>query len=239
VACGVESIEANGELGRMSFSFISDHYQDEKTLTEASFVTGQEHSFHVDLTHQGEREANENASQISYQVLGSNASVSTGIGIDDEDGEDLPPDFTLQVDSEGTVAVEAMLDGVLFDRITLQFADPTELELVLFSRGPWEESFQALPTQESLTVQEGTQLAWLSIPSKEGQRLLGDIETDMSADPMEKVVPAANVEHVNEDEAMSVFRADSLYFIEEGSVSIQLLDPVSAVTGIQNFEVIP
>jgi hypothetical protein len=65
--------------------------------------------------------------------------------------------------------------------------------------------------------------------------MLGDVVADMSADPAELVVPAANVEHVNEDDVYSVFRADSLYFIEAGEVSVTLTDAENDVLGVAAF----
>jgi hypothetical protein len=70
-------------------------------------------------------------------------------------------------------------------------------------------------------------------------RLLGDMVPTLSAEPMSAVVPAVNVEHVNEDEVFSVFDAASLYFIEPGAVSVVLSDVQNAADGVADFTVAP
>jgi hypothetical protein len=235
VACGVETIGSNGELGRMSFSFVSDHYQDEVDLTSASFVTNHSHRIYTELTEDGEKLAEDKANQISYRLVGSSAELSQDKP--DEDNPEETPAFSLLAEDATLITVEATLDGELFDRISLDFARPDALELVLFARGPWEEEFIKVDTGAALEVTEGTQVAWLAIPNREGKRLLGDIVAEMSADPIEKVVPAANVEYVNEETTSSIFRADSFYFIEEGEVNITILDAANSVSGAQLFTV--
>jgi hypothetical protein len=132
--------------------------------------------------------------------------------------------------------VEGSVGGEVVDRITLSFGHPSALELLLHTRAPWAEAFEKVDNNGVISVSEGTQLAWLSVPlSDAADRMLGDVVADMSADPAELVVPAANVEHVNEDDVYSVFRADSLYFIEAGEVSVTLTDAENDVLGVAAF----
>ncbi len=242
-ACGVDSATANGELGRMQFTLISDYYLSEHDLTDASLVTGHEQYFGVELTGDGEDLAGHEADEIEYVVVPEDGASLSQPGPDDDSGEDdgdaeLPPNFQITVTDPGDYQVEARLRGETFDRITLGFDTPASLELVLYVREPWAQEFQDLAGAGPFTVREGSQLAWLPVPlGTTGDRLLGDIEATMSADPSEAVVPAANVEHVNEDEVQTFFRADSLYFIEPGDVMVTVTDIANPAVGEVLFTV--
>ena len=238
VACGVDSASANGELGNLSFTLISDYYLDERDLTEASIVTGYDQSILVELTTAGEDSAGKKADEIEYRVKGSSDVEIDDSGADGDTEEGKVHSFGILGNEAGEVTVEAVLDGEVFDRIDFAFAAPTGLELVMFARAPYEEDFAAISESGTTDLEEGTQLAWLSIPTASGDRLLGNIVADMTAEPAASVVPAANVEHVNEDEAQSIFRADSLYFIAPGAVGVTLTDGANSVAEAAQLEVI-
>lgn len=242
-ACGVDSATANGELGRMEFTLVSDYYLSEHDLGESNLVTGHEQVFSVGLTGAGEEDAKGAADEVEYVVVPDDGVTLSQSGPDDDSGEDdpdadLPPGFSLEVTEPGDYQIEARLDGETFDRITLSFDTPQSLELSLYAREPWAEEFAKLDGEGPFTVEEGAQLAWLPIPlGGDGERLLGDIESSMSADPAEAVVPAANVEHVNEDEVQTFFRADSLYFIEAGELTVTVSDTVNPAAAAVSFTV--
>lgn len=242
IGCGVDSATANGELGRMTFTLVSDHYVDETNLSESSIVTGHEQFFGVELTEEGQNDADTKADEIEYVVTPddgvsiSQSGPDRDSGNDDQDAE-IAGNFEITVRDPGEYQLEARLGDETFDRIQLTFDRPDELELALFLRSPGEDDF-GKHDGDRATVEAGTQLAWLSIPLDiNGERLLGDIEADMSASPENMVVEAVNVEHVNEDEVQTFFGAPSLYFINVGEVAITIADTENPAVGLANFTV--
>lgn len=243
IGCGVDSATANGELGRMTFTLVSDYYVDETNLSESSIVTGHEQFFGVELTEAGKTDADAKADEIEYVVTPddgvsiSQSGPDNDAGSDDQDS-DIANNFDIAVRDPGDYQLEARIDGETFDRIQLTFARPNELELALFLRAPGREEFVDTANGSALPVEAGTQLAWLPIPlGADGERLLGDIEADMTAEPANMVVEAVNVEHVNEDEVQTFFGAPSLYFINVGEVAITIGDTENAAVGVANFTV--
>ncbi|GDX81005.1 hypothetical protein LBMAG42_28160 [Deltaproteobacteria bacterium] len=242
IGCGVDSATANGELGRMTFTLVSDYYVDETELTESSIVTGHEQFFGVELTEDGQNDADTQADEIEYVVTPddgvtiSQSGPDRDAGNDDQDAE-IAGNFDIKVRDPGEYQLEARLNGETFDRIQLTFDRPNELELTTFLRSPGEDDFRK-HTGDGATVEAGTQLAWLPIPLDiNGERLLGDIEAEMSASPENMVVEAVNVEHVNEDEVQTFFGAPSLYFINVGEVAITIGDTENPAVGVANFTV--
>lgn len=239
--CGVDKAASNGELGKLQFSLVSDYYVEEQSLADSRIVTGDEQNFDVELTAEGAGDAGKAADEISFRAEGEGVQIvqpgaDGDAGADDPDAESVR-DFSLSASAAGEVIVEALLEGEVFNRITLNFAAPDALELAMFAREPYAEAFESIETDATVAVSPGTQLAWLGIPTEGGDRLLGNVRADMSADPASAVVPAANVEHVNEAEAQSIFRADSLYFIETGAVTVTIENPANAVSGAADFDV--
>lgn len=241
--CGVDAATANGELGRLQFKLISDYYLEEHDLTETAIVTGHEQYLAIELTGKGEDDAGKRADEVEYVVTPDDGVTVGQSGPDGDSGEDdgdaeLVSDVYLTVTEPGDYQLEARLEGETFDRIQLAFDTPATLDLSLYTREPWGEEFQRLEGSQPHAVAEGTQLAWLPIPlDAAGERLLGDMEATMSADPMTAVVPAANVEHVNEDEVQTFFGAPSLYFVEPGAVTVTVTDTVNPAAGAVAFTV--
>ncbi len=243
IGCGVDSATANGELGRMTFTLVSDYYVDETNLSESSIVTEHEQFFGVELTEEGQDDAGTKADEIEYVVSPddgvtlSQSGPDKDAGNDDQDSE-IAGNFDISVRDPGEYQLEARLDGETFDRIQLNFSRPNELELALFLRFPGSDDFRDTANDGPIAVEAGTQLAWLPIPlGVDGERLLGDIEADMSASPENMVVEAVNVEHVNEDEVQTFFGAPSLYFINVGDVAITIGDTENPAVGLANFTV--
>lgn len=235
-ACSLDDVGANGDFGRLAFQVTSDWYLEESNLREVGIVTGHPVRINVGISDDGEDVANGDAGQIRYRM-----SPSDGVDIEqsnDDEEDSPPPGMNVTVEEPGEYALEAMLRGEVFDRIDLRFDTPVAIELALFTRGPWEEEFDRVEAAESLQVEEGTQLAWLPIPLGGGaERLVGEVEVAMSADPMELVVPAENVTGVDEDDASSATAA-SLYFVEPGDVTVTIADTVNPGVGTQSFTVV-
>lgn len=156
--------------------------------------------------------------------------------MEDDGDSELVSGFSLTVTEPGDYELGADLEGEEFDFIQLSFDAPASLDLVIYTRAPWAESFEGVTDSEPHAVAEGTQLAWLPVPlGTDGERLQGDLVVEMSADPTESVVPAANVTHVNEDEVQEVFDAASLYFIEPGDVTVTITDEENPSSGSAQF----
>lgn len=236
-ACGVDTVEANGELGNLGFSLVSDWYVDDASLTDVGLVTAHAHSFVVALTAAGEELADGDGGALRFRATPDDGVL---LAASDPDAEsEQPPSVELTVEDPGEVALEATLHGELFDRITLRFDAPRRLDLALFARGPWDQEFDRLDAADVIEVAEGTQLAWLPIPvDAGGERLVGDVATDLSADPAELVVPTSNVLHVNEDEVTDSTEVPSLVFVEPGAVAITVADTRNSAEGVQAFSIV-
>jgi hypothetical protein len=223
VACNVDSVAANGVLGNLTFTLSSASYLDSPDLTQVDIVTGHPQVLSVGTSDAGERRADGREGLLSYRMSPSEG-VTVEQGATDADSGS-PPALWLTASQPGDYVLEATLDGEVFDYVLLGFAAPTALEVPLFVRAPYAETF--LPADAPLQVEEGTQLAWLPIPLRSGERLAGEVAASITADPVQAVVPAANVDYVNEDEVYSNAEAPSLYFIEPGEVTLTVSDDVN------------
>ena len=243
VACGVDGATANGQLGRMQFSLTSDYYLDEHDITDNAIVTGHEQSFLVELTGVGADDAGKEADEIEYVMVPDDGVTLNQSGPDEDSGNDDGNaenvySFSVAVADPGEYQLEARLHGETFDRIDLTFDAPDALELALYTRDPYDTAFSRVDNDRTLSVELGTQLAWLPIPvDNAGGRLLGTLAADMTAEPQTSVVPAANVDHVNEDEVQTFFGAPSLYFVDEGDVTVTLTDTANPAVGTAAFSV--
>jgi hypothetical protein len=239
---GVDRVSSEGVLGRLTFSVGSNFYLEGEGFSDTAIVTGHPQTLSVSLTARGRSRYQNEADEIWYTVDTRTVEVDANPpdgdhGKDDTDA-DHPPSITLTASESAVARLTAWVNQDVVDYIDFTFQAPTELELVMFVRGPWSEPFLPVePGPRPVGVEEGAQLAWLAIPRMDGTRLLGELVTPLGADPVTAVVPAANVENVNEDEAQSIFRADSLYFVAPGPVTVTLTDEVNDVTGEQAFTV--
>lgn len=247
VACGgctgVEILSSDGELGRLSFSVMSDFYVPGEGIGDTPMVTGYPQTLLVALTPRGQR-FDDRADEIVYTIDLPGVTVQQtppegDRGEDDTDASS-PPALTVLATDEGTGRLTAEVDGEVVDYVDVAFAAPTDLEMVMFSRAPWTEPFVRVQQGEgALPVDLGAQLAWLAVPVRDGERLIGGLTPDVSADPLGAIVPGANVENVNEDEAQSFYTSDSLYFVMEGPVTVSWTDTANGVAGQQLFQVGP
>ncbi len=237
--CAVDSVGANGELGHLSFTLVSDWYLDSENLTEVDIVTGHAQHFLVDLTERGRRQADDNADHVRYHMEPDDGVEIDQGEVDDDAEHPDAPSFGVTVSEPGSYTLVAELEGELFDRIQLSFDQPSALELTLYTRGPWAEEFAAIEGEGPTQVLEGTQLAWLPIPlDADGERLVGDLAGTMSADPESAVVPAENVTHVNEEVVSHTAGVPSLYFIEPGDVTVTVTDQAGPGAGAHPFVVV-
>ena len=73
--------------------------------------------------------------------------------------------------------------------------------------------------------------------SKSGDRLVGDIETELSATPDGSVVEGDNVLQVYEQRVVSVHSPLTIYFLEAADVNIEIADLVNETSGSRDFKV--
>ena len=233
VGCSVDMVGANGEYGRVNYQLHTEYYVEERDLTEVGIVANHEQDIYCQLTEEGQKAAGDDAGRIDHRIVpGTGASLWQ----DDEDGD--VPDVHVTVNEPGEYAIEAVLDGDVFDRITLTFEAPSSLQMLSWLREPYAEQFGDESGTGSETVGEGTQLAFLGIALDEGgDRLAGDIDTTFSATPDWMVVPAQNVYDVTEEATWQSATVPSLYFIEPGEVSVTLSDTENDAAVTRDFTV--
>lgn len=221
---------SNGELGRLRYALATDYETDTDELTELPLITGYRHALFVDLTERGERDAGDAPESIVHRGPG----VESGEPVDGD-----VPDLSVQVDVPGTSAIESMLDGDLFDRIELTYADPTRLELVTWVRGPWEDAWTDASGGGDLTLTEGAQVSFLAIPLDGSTRLGGSFAPTIDVDRPELVVPDADVAAVQEGGVTGSLEDVTYYVVEPGLVTFTFADPVHGVTATRTLEIVP
>lgn len=233
-ACG-DSTGALGEFGRVRYSLFTDYLVEAPLLTEVGIIVGHQQHISTGLTDLGEDRAGERAGEITHQVT-----PDDGVTLEEEDGgDDDIADFYVTVTDPGTYTFEAMLDGQVFDRIELRFEAPVDLQLITRVRAPYSEEWETLGQGDGF-VEEGSQVAFLPIPIDDGgDRIAGDFDVALEADPAWAVAPAYNLLGVYEQEIVGSASPVSIYFIEPGDVSVTLTDEVNGVGSSWDFEVAP
>lgn len=228
--CADKGPTSNGELGMLNYSLGTYTDPSPANLTDADIVTLHPQPLTVSLTEAGAEAAGGEAWQIVHRI-----SPGTSVALEQEDlsaleeKPDRPPDLTLTAEDAGLYTLESVLNGEVFDRINVSFATPASIQLQMWLRAPYGETFD--PYTEG-PVAEGSQLAWQGVPlDADGQALTGTITTDFSAAPQELVVPAENVYGVDGD--VSSGGAASLYFIEPGTVTLTMLDALNGASAEQ------
>ena len=233
-ACG-DITSATGELGRVNYTLHSNYVVQEALLTDVGIITGHPQHIGTRLTDAGENRAGDDGEEITHEV-----SPAEGVTLEtQESGDDEIPDFVVTVDDAGEYTFESYLDGELFDRIDLVFETPVELELLTRVRIPYSDDWDTLNDGEEL-VEEGSQVAFLPIPlNEEGERIAGDFDVVVEADPEWAVAPAYNIVGVYEQNIVGSASPVSIYFIEPGEVTVTLTDTVNGTSASWQFDVLP
>jgi hypothetical protein len=225
---------STGAKGRLIYSLFTEYDVPERELTEARLVTGHEQRLLVSLTPRGRQEV-EMPGQIQHTVLPAQGVFLTNEG----GGEDTPPGMRILVSTPGIYTIQSRIGSELVDRIDLTFEEPAGFELLTHVRAPWEQDFQRA-SGDPIAVEEGAQVTFQAVPlDGAGQRLAGDMTTDMAVDPIWTVVPGQGVIEAYENGVWTVGGAVNFYFIEPGLVTFTVIDPVSGATGEQVFDVAP
>lgn len=232
--CG-DLTSATGEFGRVNYTLHTNYLVQEAMLTEVGIITGHAQHIGTRLTDAGENVAGNDGEEITHSV-----SPSEGVTLEaQEDGDDEISDFYVTVDDPGEYTFESYLDGDLFDRISLTFETPVELELLTRVRIPYSDDWDTLNDGETL-VEEGSQVAFLPIPLNDvGDRIAGDFDVLLEADPEWAVAPAYNLIGVYEQNIVGSASPVSIYFIEPGEVTVTLTDTVNGTSASWMFDVLP
>ena len=231
-ACG-DITSATGEFGRIDYRLHTDFISNEASLTDASIVTGHNQHIYTSLSPKGHEDVGDPAN-ITHEVV-----PATGVTLSvDEESNDVS-DIIVNITTPGVYTFESYEAGVLFDRIDLEFDAPADFELITWLREPYAEDFDKASESGTLSVDAGTQASFLPVPlDAAGDRLLGDLHADLSADPASAIVPAASA-HPYEQNVLTIHEPLNIYFIAPGDVSITLLDPVSEAAATRTFSVEP
>jgi hypothetical protein len=232
--CG-DLTSATGELGRVNYTLHTNYLVQEAMLTQVGIITGHQQHIGTRLTDSGEDRAGDDGEEITHSV-----SPSEGVTLEaQESGDDEIADIYVTVDDPGGYTFESHLNGELFDRINLVFETPVELELLTRVRVPYSDDWDTLNDGETL-VEEGSQVAFLPIPLNDvGDRIAGDFDVLLEADPEWAVAPAYNLIGVYEQNIVGSASPVSIYFIEPGEVTVTLTDTVNGTSASWLFDVLP
>ena len=231
IGCG-DLTNSEGEQGRLRFSLATDYELEQDELTDALIVAGHKQRLDVELTSKGDEDIGE-PDEITFRL-----DPAKGTDVDTmANGENEPPDLSITVQEPGRYSLGAIYKGRVVDTIALSFDKPDSLELSLKIRKPFDDSFDDVREPSPIPVVEGTQATFLPIPKKGKQRLAGEISTEVSASPKELVVPGAGASFVYEQDVWSAEGNVDFYFIDPGTVTITLSDPISKASGSYTFEV--
>ena len=231
--CG-DLTSATGEYGRVNYTLHTNYLVQEAMLTQVGIITGHPQHIGTSLTDAGENVAGDDAGEITHQVT-----PSEGVTIEEMDNDDDIADFYVTVETAGEYTFEAINGPDLFDRIDLVFETPVELELLTRVRIPYSDEWDTLSDGETL-VEEGSQVAFLPIPINEnGDRIAGDFDVLLEADPEWAVAPAYNLIGVYEQNIVGSASPVSIYFIEPGEVTVSLTDTVNGTSASWDFDVLP
>jgi len=230
--CG-DTSSSTGEFGKISYSLHSDFLVEGSELVGISILGGHTQQISVSLTSQGEGDAS-NPEEIEHVV-----SPSNGVTIETTNSSDDIRYFTITVQDPGDYLIESMLNGQVFDRITLTFDTPSSMDLVTWVRVPNGTDFtEAIGSPISLD--EGAQAAFVPIPlDASGERIAGDFVPVVTASPDWAVVTGINVLGIYEQNVFVARSPASVYFVEPGLIDLTIADGVNGVEGVASFDIAP
>lgn len=236
VACFGDVTSSRGALGRLEYSLYTDYDGQQDELTDLPLLTNHSHSIDVELTQRGKREAAGDGGSVIHTVEGIEG-IEIESGAADEDSQD-PPDFEIESPVAGEATITSTLREEVFDTIELRFESPTRLDVIGWSRAPWEEDWMPFAS-EVLTVQEGTQISFLVLPMYKSTRIGGEFTPTITVDPPELAVLDVGVMAVQEDGMTTAGEPVTFYAIEPGFVTFTLSDPANNIETERVVEITP
>lgn len=241
VGCGDVTF-STGEYGHVVYSVYTDYGMGGAALTDVGIITRYPQRFSTYLTDSGMREADD-PTEVTHTVSPAGATLVQDPPYEYDEDRDPEawevPDFAITATDPGVYTITSSLDGEVLDLIDLSFEVPAALDLVLWKREPYEESFVKIqPSNRPIPVPEGTEVAFLVVPLGEtSERLVGQMPSDWTADPERAVVPGGTVLGIYEDAILGSMDARTFFFIEPGDVTLFISDLEQQVTATQGFAV--
>lgn len=229
----LDTTSATGELGRIDYALYTDYDPGLGDLTEVGILTGHTQELNLYLTERGEDDAADLHS-VSHSI-----SPSAGVTMEYDTDDEVLDDLYITVEQPGTYTLTTQVDGALFDTITLEFEAPASLDAVTWVRSPGAAEFGE-PMAAQPTVDEGTQVSFVAIPLNiDGDRIAGEFDVSVSADPEGSVVEAYDTWGSYEDGIVGGLSEASVYFIEGGEITLTISDDLNSVDFVQTFDVVP
>ncbi len=229
-AC-LDVTRGTGELGHLRYSLYTDYDPGNGDITDTPILTMHRQSIYLSLTDRGDRGASD-LTTVRHSV-----SPSEGVTLEYYADDEVLEELDITVEQAGTYTITTELDGAVFDYITVEFAAPASLDAVTWIRSPGDEEFVE-PMVAQPSVDEGSQVSFVAIPlDAEGERIAGELEVSISADPEGSVVAAYDSWGVYEDGVWGSISEASVYFIEGGEISLTVSDEANGVDFVQIFDV--
>ncbi len=224
---------ATGELGMIDYRLYTDYDPGLGDLTEVGIITNHTQSLNLFLTEDGEREG------LDLTTVSHSVTPSEGVWLDYDADDEFLDDLSIHVEQPGIYTLTTEIEGELFDTITLEFEAPATLDAVTWVRSPGADEFDE-PSVAQPTVDEGTQVSFVGIPlNADGDRIAGEFELAVSADPAGSVVEAFDTWGSYEDGIVGSVSEASVYFIEGGTITLTVSDQANGVDFVQVFDVVP
>jgi len=232
-ACNSDLLLSSGELGHINYTIVTGYKIDGLSLNDAKLAVGYPQTIEASLTLKG------------WKVVGDQPFLVYHTGGDDSlsvesesllDGDIGVPGFSVQADAAGAFMVESKLQDEVVDQITLNFVVPDAISVLSWIREPGAEEFMEA-SGESISVAVGSQAAFIPIPEFEGERIVGNVEADITIEPPEAAVLGYNIDEVSESGVDASSNPASIYFVQAGAVQICATDTINDVTTCQDFEV--
>jgi len=232
-ACKNDILLSSGELGNINYTIVTGYKIDGLSLNEAKLAVGYPQTIEASLTLRGWKVVGDQPFLVYHSSADEKMSVESESLLDGDIGV---TGFEVQADSAGSFMVESYLQDELVDQIALTFVVPDAISVLSWIREPGAEEFSSAEG-ETINVTVGSQAAFIPIPEFEGERIVGNVEADISIEPPEAAVLGYNIDEVSEGGVEASSNPASIYFVQAGSVQVCATDVINDVTTCQNFEV--
>lgn len=232
LACG-DITSSSGELGRLNYSLYTDYEVPQSQLTAAHIVTGHTQRLDVVMTSQGRKDI-KNPESIQHSVSPTDGvTISTALT-----SPGIPPSLQINVTNPGDYKISSHEGDTEVDRIGLHFDRPTSFSLLLQARAPYAKDFQSISAPTSLV--EGTQITIVSAPlDSQKQRLAGMMQNTLTLTPHWIAVPGQGVVQAYEQNVWTMDGTANFYFIEPGTATLTVTDPVSKASSSAVLTITP
>ena len=232
-ACNSNILQTSGELGRINYTLETSFSVGNERLDEVKLAVGYPHIISASLTLEGWKMVETEPFKVFHSSPDALSLESESIF----DGAVGVPDFTVTASQAGEFLVESHFENTLVDQIHLDFVKPDAVSVLSWIREPDAEEFLLFEGVE-IPVTLGSQAAFVPVPEYQGERIVGDLDVEITVIPETAAVVGYNIENVTEDGVEYNSSPASIYFMEEGEVSILARDLVNQVETEQKFIVV-